>query len=1039
MQSSASTNPDALLQAKRQMDELTQALNSMDVHNSSSASTLTSATTAKDSGVLMSARSSDGISLENGVKVKARSSSFGTSQNPSTLNEKNVELPPYWGRKTTPQGQIYYFNTQTNQTTYNLDEVMKSMKTTRRSTLLLMEGQKLAFDPNSSLSTVTESPTPLARKPRKRNISAWMRRSSLLVPDAKITWELVISNILQSISELNKSITESKKDLLIDNTNRVVGAIRDMMLASGTMSKDAPILGNNTALKSFHNHIMTSLSKLVITSKVASGQWPPPDAVDTLRFHVGQVLLAVRNFVAQAQQLNLELNTKPPAGGVTEFVLQGVEMSDQELLGKLDEYSDTIFKSIGKLVGLIQKSNRVSGSIIDQARSTVTFIGELMSLIEDIKLSDAEVTNPEILQQFLGLKEQTYNVVNGLISSAMATMDEFAPPNSLNAVLEFTSHVFECVEDLVLTTKLLLDQMELQEQIGMQDKAEDQGGAGVGVGEKKRDSELSMLQRRALSLTLMPTKNNVAGRGRAVTVEGVPNSVTGGGGAASMDLSVRRPSTTAFEPERMRTYSGNDGFQPMIQQTMNMGPKSAPVTGPVQTIGSLSDIGKPWYLKYDYTPDSISLNNDGKINGGLLPSLVERLTIHDLPQDPEFASTFLMMFHAFTSARELLTLFINRYLLKSPPQISHEDYKVWLEKKLTPIRLRVFNTLKLWLESYWVEEYDSNVLNDILVFAQGPLSEFQPSIAPRLISLVQSKLNGMAQGPQGSTTYRPPRRVNNGEAPPAIIPKVAVQKLTLMDIDPLEVARQLTLLQTRLFCGIHPMELIGQAWSKKGGVAPNVRGMTDLSNKITSWAVFNILNESDVRGRANMIKTFVKICDRLIFLQNFDGAMALLSAFNSSTVSRLRRTWGIVSSKTMTMLDNVKKVTDNAKNYSVYRAKIRTIEPPCIPFLGLYLTDLTFTSDGNPDIRYINGMSLINFDKYMKLYRLITDLQRFQMPYALYEIPEITDWLMERIQLASATDSEALYELSLHLEPRRTEEEHAALHMEDRMKEMGFL
>jgi hypothetical protein len=190
------------------------------------------------------------------------------------------------------------------------------------------------------------------------------------------------------------------------------------------------------------------------------------------------------------------------------------------------------------------------------------------------------------------------------------------------------------------------------------------------------------------------------------------------------------------------------------------------------------------------------------------------------------------MFHSFSNSMDFLNYLISRYLLKSPPQISHEDYKLWLEKKLTPIRLRVFNTLKLWLESYWIEEYDTPVLNDVLMFANGPLSEFQPSIAPRLVNLVQGKMQILAQGPAGSTTYRPPRRVNNAEAPPAIIPKVVVQKLTFKDIDPMELARQLTLLQTRLFCAIHPMELIGQAWSKKNGIAFNVRAMTDLSNKV---------------------------------------------------------------------------------------------------------------------------------------------------------------------------------------------------------------
>jgi hypothetical protein len=427
-----------------------------------------------------------------------------------------------------------------------------------------MEGQKQAFNPSAAMQSISEdsgsSPaagTPSRKSTTSRNMAAWMRRSSLILPDTTVTWELVIGNIIQSITALNQSIAESKKDELIDNTNRVVGAIRDMMVASGTMAKDSPALSNNASLRAFHNHIMTSLSKLVITSKVASGQWPPPDAVETLRYHVGQVLLAVRNFVAQAQQMSLELSAKAVGQGIVfDFALKGVEMSDQELVTKLDEYSDTIFKSIGKLVGMIQKSNRVSGSMIDQARSTVTYIGELMSLIEDIKIVDTDVTKPEILEQFNALKEQTYSAVNGLITSAMSTMDEFAPSNSLNSVLEFTSHVFEAVEDLVMTTKLLLDQMELQEQMTLQDKTDLQANT-------KRDSELSLLKRRAMSLTLLPIKEtrNAAGKARAMTMEAVPKGdpapILSQSQAMSLDLSVRRPSAvSSISQERQRTYSG---------------------------------------------------------------------------------------------------------------------------------------------------------------------------------------------------------------------------------------------------------------------------------------------------------------------------------------------------------------------------------------------------------------------------------------------------------------------------------------------------
>jgi hypothetical protein len=38
-------------------------------------------------------------------------------------NDTDEELPKYWRKKQSPNGQIYYYNTETNQTTYSLDEV----------------------------------------------------------------------------------------------------------------------------------------------------------------------------------------------------------------------------------------------------------------------------------------------------------------------------------------------------------------------------------------------------------------------------------------------------------------------------------------------------------------------------------------------------------------------------------------------------------------------------------------------------------------------------------------------------------------------------------------------------------------------------------------------------------------------------------------------------------------------------------------------------------------------------------------------------
>ncbi|CAG8588934.1 10173_t:CDS:2 [Funneliformis caledonium] len=58
------------------------------------------------------------------------------------------------------------------------------------------------------------------------------------------------------------------------------------------------------------------------------------------------------------------------------------------------------------------------------------------------------------------------------------------------------------------------------------------------------------------------------------------------------------------------------------------------------------------------------------------------------------------------------------------------------------------------------------------------------------------------------------------------------------------------------------------------------------------------------------------------------------------------------------------------KNFAEYRDILHNINPPCIPFFGLYLTDLTFIEDENPN--YLkNSNKLINFAKRMKTAEVI--------------------------------------------------------------------
>lgn len=62
--------------------------------------------------------------------------------------------------------------------------------------------------------------------------------------------------------------------------------------------------------------------------------------------------------------------------------------------------------------------------------------------------------------------------------------------------------------------------------------------------------------------------------------------------------------------------------------------------------------------------------------------------------------------------------------------------------------------------------------------------------------------------------------------------------------------------------------------------------------------------------------------------------MSIISALGSSPIHRLKRTWEMVPSKTMQILDELNKIMHYTMNFKVYRERIHTVSMPCLPFLG---------------------------------------------------------------------------------------------------------
>jgi len=264
-----------------------------------------------------------------------------------------------------------------------------------------------------------------------------------------------------------------------------------------------------------------------------------------------------------------------------------------------------------------------------------------------------------------------------------------------------------------------------------------------------------------------------------------------------------------------------------------------------------------------------------------------------------------------------------------------------------------------------------------------------------------------------------------------------MKKLKFLDIDALEFARQLTIIESRLYGKIRPTECLNKTWQKKlapdePDPASNVKALILHSNQLTNWVAQMILTQADVKRRVVVIKHFVTIADKCRFLNNFSCLTSIISALGSAPIHRLNRTWSQVNARTTQTLESMRKLMGSTKNFLEYRDTLHKANPPCIPFFGIYLTDLTFIEDGIPSI--IKKTQLINFAKRAKTAEVIRDIQQYQnVPYGLQGVSELQEYILRNMQTAG--DVHEMYERSLQVEPREREDEKIAR----LLSESGFL
>ncbi|XP_029285136.1 ras-specific guanine nucleotide-releasing factor RalGPS2 isoform X3 [Cottoperca gobio] len=210
----------------------------------------------------------------------------------------------------------------------------------------------------------------------------------------------------------------------------------------------------------------------------------------------------------------------------------------------------------------------------------------------------------------------------------------------------------------------------------------------------------------------------------------------------------------------------------------------------------------------------------------------------------------------------------------------------------------------------------------------------------------------------------------------------------VLKVTPEEYAGQITLMDNPVFKAIQPEELSSCGWNKKEkhSSAPNVVAFTRRFNQTSFWVVREILHAQTLKIRAEVLSLYIRTAKKLCDMNNLHAVMAVVSALQSAPIFRLTKTWALLSRKDKATFDRLDYLMSKEDNYKRLRDYISSQSMvSCIPYLGMYLSDLTYVDSAYPSTGSIleneQRSNLMN-----NILRIISDLQRS----CTYDVPVLT-------------------------------------------------
>ncbi|KAJ3347094.1 Ras protein-specific guanine nucleotide-releasing factor [Entophlyctis luteolus] len=328
--------------------------------------------------------------------------------------------------------------------------------------------------------------------------------------------------------------------------------------------------------------------------------------------------------------------------------------------------------------------------------------------------------------------------------------------------------------------------------------------------------------------------------------------------------------------------------------------------------------------------------------------LMVLLTAPEQNDDPYFVDTFLLTFRSFITPIEVLCHLLGQYFCELIEQPTAADIE-YFERIKEPLQIKVLLTLLRWVGNYWHDF----IINTEL---RAMLDDFIFDVC-NIESNDICKTYGMQL--QQLANHQTDKYSEIQEIYRNVSRRGKAMESMFMDIKPSVLGQQLCLYCFSLFRNIHAIEYLDQIWSGKKEDTPFLSYFIERFDKESYWVATEILSERNLKRRIQILKNVILATEASVSHNNFFSLFSFISGLNLSPVSRLKKTWGGLPDPIKSIYQKIEKLADPSRNMKNYRDLLATVAPPIVPFLPIYLKDLTFMNDGNE--KFIDGM--INFER----------------------------------------------------------------------------